>query len=169
MHRFQTVKTNLCKDCPRYTQKRCTPSDLGAYSHVDVLFVDVQPDSFAACNDAPFYGHGGKVIRTAIDSLRASKETYRELSLRYTYTVQCMDEKDENPSKAVLQHCRPLLLSTINSIPPKMVVAMGADTARQLGFKQPFNDIRGRVSQLPTNPSIPVFVTFGSKALLAKR
>lgn len=166
MFREQDPKPANCKDCPRFGQKRCSPSVL-TKDTVDVLFVGVQPDSFSAANNIPFYGHGGRVVKAAIASLAASTLAYEKLSLRFTYGVQCIGSDDASPSKKVMLHCHSFLMPTLLSVPPKVVIVMGTDALKQLGIKAAFKEVRGRFLPLPGKPEIPVLVTFGEDALLA--
>jgi uracil-DNA glycosylase len=170
MFREQSPKSQYCKDCLRYANKRCSPSELVS-SDVDILFIGVQPDTFSASNNIPFYGHGGAIIKKAVSDLTQKNLGYDALTLRHTYAVQCMGASGTDvgaPPKRVSLKCLPFLMPTILSAPPKVIIALGAEVLKQLGIKGSFNELRGKILPLPNNPTISVLVTFSEDALVAK-
>jgi len=166
MRRPQEPKGKPCKGCPRYDNKRCTPSSPNVSKPFDLLVIADQPDDKSGVNNMPFLGHAGRIVKTAITMLRQKPE-FKFVECRYTYAVQCMDEEDVAPNKEVLTACSTYLTSTIFSTRPKIIVAMGAAVMRQLGFKGKHRDARGKFFKHPKY-NAQVLVTFSQKALLAK-
>lgn len=165
MRRPQEPKGRLCKGCPRYDNKRCTPSSPNVSKPFDILVIADQPDDKSAVNNMPFLGHAGRIVKTAITMLR-QKQKYKFVECRYTYAAQCMDEDDTAPNKEVLTACGTYLTSTILSTRPKIIIAMGAAVMRQLGFKGKHKDARGKFFTHPKFDAL-ILVTFSQKALLA--
>ena len=161
------TKPQICKDCPRYENKRCGSG--GKSGHVQVLFIAEQPDDASAGagpSGIPFRGHGGKVIRSAIDYLQRQHAKYRSISIAFTYAAQCVSSDDSAPNKDVLHHCNPNLISTITQFEPEVIVALGSTALRQLGVKQQYSDSRNKFLKHYSYKA-PIFVSFSEKALLA--
>lgn len=160
--------TENCSTCPRYREKRCEPSHKTFSSlPVDVLFVSDQPDPLSASNNKPFYSRGGRIVQRAIEDLRVRKE-FNRINYQVIYAAQCMSLAEETPSKIVLDKCNPLMSSFIIGATPKVIIALGADAAKQLGLKDKHKDMRGKSIPYPNDKSIPVFVTFGERAMVAQ-
>lgn len=163
--RLQVKKNpHICKECPRFENKQCVPSDLPEGT-LDVLFVSDQPGAFSASNNQPMLDHSGRIIKTAIKMLQ-SLPRYENISVRYAYAVRCAPDDEEKPRKTIMDKCAPLLRSTIRGAPPKVIVALGATAAKQLGLKDKHKDLRGKLVHTSSFENTPVLVTFGERALL---
>lgn len=166
LHEAVEYKGQICNGCPRHASKRCGSSKIDA--EIDILFIAEQPDAPSVNNGIPFYGHGGRIVATALKSVLAVP-AYREIRYGFTYAVQCLSETEDEtatPNKTVLLQCKPYLQSTIERFKPKVIVAMGATVLRQLAVKQQYSDVRNRfVTHIAYNA--PIYTTFSDKALLA--
>ena len=164
--RMQVNKNpHVCGECPRFEARQCVPSNKPA-GGVDVLLVSDQPGTFSASNNEPFLDHSGQVVKTAL-KMYLESEQYSKIGIRYAYAVRCAAEtEDERPKAAIMERCRPLLLTTINSSPPKIIVALGALAAKQLGLKHSHKDMRGKILKSTLTGDVPVMVTFGERALM---
>ncbi len=165
--REQVLKAEGCKSCPRYLDSRCTAITFGRKAKADILFVCDQPDIMSAANNSPLLGHSGNIIKSALNMAAADNKAYAELNIAATYAVQCIDKKETNPSRLIMDKCKTYLEATINLHTPKIIVAMGATALKQLGVKDSFKDMRGRIVE-NNRFRIPIFVTFSDKALLAQ-
>lgn len=160
-------KGQICKGCPRYENRRCGSGDKSG--HVQVLFIAEQPDDISASTGTagtPFRGHGGKVVRSALDFLTRKHTKYAPITYAFTYAAQCVSLDDSAPNKEVLHHCQPNLQSVIKQFEPKVIVAMGATALRQLGVKQQYSDSRNKFLKHYSYEA-PIYVSFSEKALLA--
>lgn len=164
--RLQVKKNpHVCGECPRFEGRQCLPSNI-PHEGVDVLFVSDQPGTFSASNNEPFIDHGGRIIKTAVRMFK-DQDRYKQIGFRYAYAVRCAPEEEgDKPNKAVMTKCQPLLMTTIKTAPPKVIVALGAKAAKQLGFKEKHKDMRGKLLRNGQLGDIPVMVTFGERALL---
>ena len=169
----QQYDKKACKDCPRKEEARCarcTATDIPKGKSLDVLFIAEQPEWPSAENNAPFKGHGGRIVRKVINYLEETNSQYKDdLILGFTYAVQCLpreDEGDSSPSKVTLRNCERHLASYIQGRKPKIIISMGAVVTKQLGFKAKFKDVRGKILKMSTG--ISVMVTYAKKALVAQ-
>lgn len=161
------TKGQICKGCPRHENRRCGSGDKSG--HVQVLFIAEQPDDISASTGpagTPFRGHGGKVVRAALDFLTRKHTKYAPITYAFTYAAQCVSLDDSAPNKEVLHHCQPNVQSVIKQFEPKVIVAMGATALRQLGVKQQYSDSRNKFLKHYSYEA-PIYVSFSEKALLA--
>jgi len=161
---FAIPKGQLCEGCPRFDLPRCgvTPTQ----GKVHVLFVGDQPDDMSASKNYAFGGHGGRIVQTAIHHLTQSNANYRGLNLAFTYAVQCASPDNTPPDKVSLKQCNPHLHSTIQRMKPTVIVAMGAQALKQLGFRQMFSEVQHKFLKHFLY-EMPIFVSFSEKALIA--
>lgn len=133
----------------------------------DVLIIGDQPDEKSAINNVPFYGHGGAVLRKALDAVRnTDKLAFTQVDVRQIYAVQCMDPDDSPANKQVLAQCSTFMLSLIRAWKPKVILALGSVALRQLGLKIQFKDARGK-QYVHSDSNTPIIVSFSEKALVA--
>lgn len=165
--REQVDKAESCKSCPRYADSRCTAITFNRKTKADILLVCDQPDLLSAANNSPLLGHSGNVIKSALQMAATDNPEHAALVVAATYAVQCIDKKETNPSRLIMDKCKTYLEATISSHSPKIIVAMGATALKQLGIKDSFKDMRGRIVEA-NRFKIPIFVTFSDKALLAQ-
>jgi len=157
-------KGQLCTGCVRYDNNRCGSGT--KQGHVDVLFIAEQPDETSATANVPLTGQAGKVVRSALWGLQNSNAQYKNISVGFTYAVQCQSSTDTAPGKEVLHQCLPHMQSTIKQYNPKVIVALGATALRQLGTRQKYSELRNRFIEHYAY-SAPIYVSFSEKALLA--
>lgn len=161
---FAMPKGQLCEGCPRFDLPRCgvTPTQ----GKVHVLFVGDQPDDMSASKNYAFGGHGGRIVQTAIHHLTQGNANYRGLNLAFTYAVQCASPDNSPPDKVSLKQCNPHLHSTIQRMKPNVIVAMGAQALKQLGFRQMFSEVQHKFLKHFLY-EMPIYVSFSEKALIA--
>jgi DNA polymerase I-like protein with 3'-5' exonuclease and polymerase domains len=123
-----------------------------------------------------FDDDAGKVIRSAMEDMRGSREVYRNLRVRYTYGVRCAIE---NPNKKVINSCRTPLNDEISRVMadrqllgktgPLVIIACGTNALKSLGMNvQSFDEAQGRVYDIKVNGhDVSIVVTMSMKAVAA--
>lgn len=92
----------------------------------------------------PFRGASGMLLDRLLSSVGIERE-----EVYLTTLVKCRPPEDRPPRPAEINACRPYLLSQLEAIDPKVVVAMGDLASRNLtGRKEAVSRIRGRAIPL---------------------
>jgi DNA polymerase I-like protein with 3'-5' exonuclease and polymerase domains len=168
------LKAQGCRTCPRGASGyRCIASNAappGPASEKSILWVYTQPEPVDIAAPEPgTTGSTYSVMRTALAQLYREKPERRRSHIRITYAAQCVPEaEDEKPSAATLQHCQPLLQSVVYQTGPSLIVAFGSHALKQLGIKEKWSDMRGRILEPDiTGLKAPLLVTFSERAVAA--
>jgi uracil-DNA glycosylase family 4 len=171
-------KGMACSGCALERKGRVSGS--GAPGEVDIMFVSESPSSWSVNNKEVFYGRGGRIIRQTWKDLRILDEKsggqLRMKSMRKwdTYAVQCQVEEGRDQSatvpKAVIDRCSVYLRSAIKNKRPKVIVVMGTNALKALGYKgDKFMEARGRLLEMEiAGHRVKVIPTFSTKHLMAK-
>lgn len=167
------LKAQGCRTCPRGASGyRCIASNPAPPGATDknILWVYTQPEPVdIAASEPGITGSTYSVMRTALAQLYREKPERRRSHIRITYAAQCVPEvEDEKPSAATLQHCQPLLESVVRQTGPSLIVAFGSHALKQLGIKEKWSDMRGRILEPDiTGLKAPLLVTFSERAVTA--
>lgn len=166
-----TLKDQGCRTCPRGASGyRCIASQPAPGDATTVLWVYTQPEPVdIAANEPGTTGPTYSVMRTALAQLYREKPERRKKHIRVTYAAQCVPEiPDEKPTAAVLQSCNHLVHRVITQTGPGLIVAFGSVALKQLGVKDKWNDVKGRVLEPEdTGLAAPLLVTFSERAVTA--
>ena len=171
----EPVKPNACcVDCPREKATTTHP-----YVHVPTTILP--HSALIIITEAPIcnrYGvtssqyddDCGKIIKRAVADLRRL-EKYRDLAISYTYAVSCTsNQTDTSPPKAVLQHCKTVLLEALSGVITQPVfLTLGMAVLRELGIKvSNLKEMQGRLlpAQTVGNLVADVVVTVSTKQLI---
>lgn len=129
----------------------------------DVLFVGGFPLDMDIRYGA-FMGKNSALLRHVVERMR--KTMNLNLIADYTYACQCQPEFDHKAKKfcidaKVFSRCAIILKNRIDWNRPKVIVAMGADALKALGFKDKPADLRGGIFSFDSDGiKIPVVATF---------
>ena len=157
-------KSRHCVNCPLREQ----PGILQQYAYKpDILFVGGFPVD-TDIKRGPFSGRSSSLLRLLVRELRREFDSMNENALRldYAYACQCAPVYDEalrkfNITAETIQHCSLILKQRIDHTHPKVIVALGGDALKGLGFKMQPRDMRGGIYNFESNGvKIPVVVTF---------
>lgn len=130
-HRFDTCLKSVCE---------VTGSDDG--SSVDVLFVSDLPDDFkVAKSTTPFTGASGQLFRRVMAAANFGRS--------YAITSLCRFKSNAPPTPAEIGNCLEFLHRDIQTLKPKIVVALGATALKILYGKDDvkISKVRGRKFQ----------------------
>lgn len=181
--RSNAMKFPACVSCPRAEVGTFHPGDalvLGTratqHEPCEILFVFSQPDfgsrergTGRPVGLAGLPGDMRSAFQRAITEITREIPTFGNRTISVAYSAMCSSPiEDDKPSAAVLHACRPNLFDQIAHMNPKMIIACGSASLKQLGVQQGFNNVRGRVLEPDvTALPAPLFVTFSEKAIAA--
>ena len=101
----------------------------------------------------PFVGRAGQLLTKMIEAMG-----YRRAEVYIANVVKCRPPENRNPEPDEIAQCEPFLFRQIETIKPKVVVALGAFAAKTLLRTQdPISRLRGRVFDYHGAKLIPTF------------
>lgn len=149
-----------CAECPLNERPRM-PQDF--VNNPDILFVGGFPLDMDIRYGA-FMGKNSALLRRVVEQIRKTRQ--ETLRIVYTYACQCSPAYDAklkkfNINAEIFSHCSVLLKTQIDRTCPKVIVAMGGDALKALGFKEKPADMRGGIFSFHAScGKIPVVATF---------
>lgn len=174
-----------CVDCPAFKGTHYFADSEGDGAP-DILVVGDSPQPPPLLQIATLYEErfshrtfdddAGRVVRSAIEDMKRSKDSYENLRVRYTYGVRCAFE---NPNKKVINACRTPLNDEIARVMadrqligrtgPLVILACGTNALKSLGISaQSFEEVQGRTYDVKVNGyDVSIVVTMSLKAVAA--
>jgi len=140
---------------------RCKLSTLGRRQVVfgvgnpdaDLMFVGEAPGADEDVQGEPFVGRAGQLLTKMIEAMG-----FRRGDVYIANVVKCRPPGNRNPEPDEIESCEPFLFRQIETIRPKVIVALGAFAARTLLKTQdPISRLRGRVYDYHGAKLIPTF------------
>ena len=99
----------------------------------------------------PFVGRAGQLLTKIIEAIELTRD-----DVYIANVVKCRPPENRNPEPDEIATCEPFLFRQVQSIKPKVIVALGTFAARTLlRTTEPISKLRGR------------FYTYGDAALMA--
>ena len=108
----------------------------------DIVIVGDSPGGQDLMPQQPFVGLPGQILNAVVDSIGYSRST-----TFITNACRCLINKDDDSIKIqneALRNCRGKLVKAIQTVKPKVVIAMGAVALKQLTGMQKITENRGR-------------------------
>ena len=136
------VRANL-GDCVR-----CKLSGLGRRQIVfgvgnpnaDLMFVGEAPGADEDVQGEPFVGRAGQLLTKIIEAMGLRREDVYIANL-----IKCRPPGNRNPEADEMEQCEPFLFRQIETIKPKVIVALGKFAAQSLlRTTDPITRLRGR-------------------------
>lgn len=147
----------ICAECPLnnrpHVRQDCLPG-------IGVLFLGAHP-MVQDARHGPFMSKSGALLRQIVNNINREKITHD-----YAYVCQCVPEFDVTTKKALInaeiyQRCSLIIKDRIERQKPKVLVAMGADVLKVLGFKEKASNLRGGIYEYHANDcNIPIVATY---------
>jgi DNA polymerase len=140
---------------------RCKLSTLGRRQVVfgvgnpnaDLMFVGEAPGADEDVQGVPFVGRAGQLLTKMIEAMGFARD-----DVYIANVVKCRPPENRNPEPDEIDRCEPFLFRQIDTIKPKVIVALGAFAARTLLRSQdPISRLRGRVYDYHGAKLIPTF------------
>ncbi len=109
----------------------------------DLMFVGEAPGADEDIQGEPFVGRAGQLLTKIIEAIGLSRA-----DVYIANVLKCRPPGNRNPEPAEVSSCRPFLSRQIDSIRPKVIVALGTFAAHTLlETDVPISRLRGRVHE----------------------
>jgi DNA polymerase len=108
--------------------------------HAELMFVGEGPGADEDAQGEPFVGRAGQLLNNMIRAMGIRRE-----DVYIANVVKCRPPGNRTPERDECETCSPFLMRQIAAIKPKVVVALGAVSARNLlAINAPMSELRGR-------------------------
>ena len=140
---LQAIRDDLGADCTR-----CKLHALGRKQVVfgvgnpnaDLMFVGEAPGADEDIQGEPFVGRAGQLLTKIIEAIDLKRE-----DVYIANVIKCRPPGNRNPEPDEVEQCEPFLFRQIDTIKPKVIVALGKFAAQcLLRTTDPITRIRGR-------------------------
>jgi DNA polymerase len=140
---LSALKTEIGPDCTR-----CKLHSLGRRQVVfgvgnpnaDLMFVGEAPGADEDIQGEPFVGRAGQLLTKIIEAIGMTRS-----DVYIANVIKCRPPQNRNPEPDEVMQCEPFLFRQIDTIQPKVIVALGKFAAQSLlKTTDPITRIRGR-------------------------
>jgi DNA polymerase len=122
-------------------------------ANADLMFVGEAPGADEDDQGVPFVGRAGQLLTKMIEAMGFGRE-----DVYIANVVKCRPPENRNPEPDEIDSCEPFLFRQIETIKPKVIVALGAFAAKTLlRSQEPISKLRGRVYDYHGAQLIPTF------------
>ena len=123
-------------------------------SDAELMFVGEAPGRDEDREGIPFVGRAGQLLTNIIEAIGEQRD-----NVYIANVIKCRPPKNRNPEPEEVQTCEPFLFSQIDSVKPRIIVALGSFAFRTLlsGDKTPISRARGHVYDFRGAKLIPTF------------
>jgi uracil-DNA glycosylase family 4 len=119
----------------------------------DLMFVGEAPGYDEDVQGEPFVGRAGQKLTQIIQAIGLRRE-----DVYIANVIKCRPPGNRNPELDEVATCEPFLFQQIDSIRPKVIVALGTFAARSLlKTDDPISRLRGRVYMYRGAKLVPTF------------
>ena len=150
------IRNDLGPDCTR-----CKLHTLGRTQVVfgvgnpsaDLMFVGEGPGADEDIQGEPFVGRAGQLLTKIIEAIGLKRE-----DVYIANVIKCRPPGNRNPESDEVEQCEPFLFRQIDTIKPKVIVALGKFAAQcLLRTNDPITRIRGREFKYRDAVLIPTY------------
>jgi DNA polymerase len=140
---LDAIRVDLGPDC-----RRCKLHTLGRRQVVfgvgnpsaDLMFVGEAPGADEDIKGEPFVGRAGQLLTKIIEAIGLSRT-----DVYIANVIKCRPPGNRNPEPDEVERCEPFLFRQIDTIKPKVIVALGKFAAQSLlRTTEPITRLRGR-------------------------
>jgi len=119
----------------------------------DLMFVGEAPGADEDLQGIPFVGRAGQLLTKIIEAIGLTRD-----QVYIANVIKCRPPENRNPDPDEVETCEPFLFQQIDSIQPKVIVALGTFAAKTLLKTQDsISRLRGRVYDYRGAKLIPTF------------
>lgn len=119
----------------------------------DILFIGEAPGRNEDIQGLPFVGDAGKLLDKILHAMGLSRSEVYIANI-----LKCRPPGNRNPSPEEIMNCYPYLLRQIDSIRPKIIVALGYVSAKTLlKTKLPMGQLRGNFYDFRNTVVLPTY------------
>jgi uracil-DNA glycosylase len=110
----------------------------------DLMFVGEAPGHDEDAQGIPFVGRAGQLLTKIIEAIGLKRD-----DVYIANVIKCRPPENRNPEPDEVATCQPFLFRQIESIAPRVIVALGSFAAKTLlSTEAPISRLRGRVYDL---------------------
>ena len=110
----------------------------------DLMFVGEAPGHDEDLQGIPFVGRAGQLLTKIIEAIGLTRD-----EVYIANVIKCRPPENRNPEPDEVATCQPFLFRQIESIAPRVIVALGSFAAKTLlSTEAPISRLRGRVYDL---------------------
>jgi uracil-DNA glycosylase len=121
--------------------------------NADLMFVGEAPGADEDIQGIPFVGRAGQLLTKIIEAIGLTRD-----DVYIANVIKCRPPGNRNPDPDEVDTCEPFLFRQIDSIKPKVIVALGTFAAKALLKTQdPISRLRGREYDYRGATLIPTF------------
>jgi DNA polymerase len=119
----------------------------------DLMFVGEAPGADEDVQGIPFVGRAGQLLTKIIEAIGLTRD-----EVYIANVIKCRPPGNRNPDPDEVETCEAFLFRQIDSIKPKVIVALGTFAAKALLKTQdPISRLRGRIYEYRGAKLIPTF------------
>ena len=119
----------------------------------DLMFIGEAPGRDEDIQGIPFVGRAGQLLTKMIEAIGYTRET-----VYIANVIKCRPPENRNPDPDEVAACEPFLFRQVESIQPKVIVALGTFAAQALlRSQESISRMRGRVYLYGGAKLIPTF------------
>jgi DNA polymerase len=108
--------------------------------NADLMFVGEAPGADEDMQGEPFVGRAGQLLTKIIEAIGMTRQ-----DVYIANVIKCRPPQNRNPEPDEVEQCEPFLFRQIETIKPKVIVALGKFAAQSLlKSTDPITRIRGR-------------------------
>lgn len=142
-----------CTRCKLHTLGRQMIVFGSGNPNADLMFVGEAPGSDEDEQGVPFVGRAGQLLTKIIEAIGLTRD-----DVYIANVIKCRPPGNRNPEPDEVATCEPFLFQQIDSIKPKVIVALGTFAAHTLlKTDVPISRIRGRLHDYRGAQLIPTF------------
>jgi uracil-DNA glycosylase family 4 len=121
--------------------------------NAELMFVGEAPGADEDAQGVPFVGRAGQLLTRMIEAMGLARD-----EVYIANVLKCRPPGNRNPEPDEIERCEPFLFRQLESVQPKVVIALGAFAARTLlKTDAPISRLRGRVHHFRGVKLIPTF------------
>ncbi len=121
--------------------------------NADLMFVGEAPGHDEDVQGEPFVGRAGQLLTKIIEAIGLKRE-----DVYIANVIKCRPPENRNPEPDEVESCEPFLFRQVETIRPKVIVALGTFAAKALlKTQEPISKLRGRIYKYGHARLIPTF------------
>jgi DNA polymerase len=121
--------------------------------NADLMFVGEAPGRDEDVQGIPFVGRAGQKLTQIIEAIGLKRD-----DVYIANVIKCRPPENRNPEPDEVEQCEPFLFRQVDTIKPKVIVALGTFAARSLlKTTDPISRLRGRVYDYRGAKLVPTF------------
>lgn len=152
---LQSIREDIgdCSRCKLATLGRRQVVFGAGNPNADLMFVGEAPGADEDVQGVPFVGRAGQLLTKMIEAMGFARD-----DVYIANVVKCRPPENRNPEPDEIERCEPFLFRQIETIQPKVIIALGAFAAKTLlRSPDPISKLRGRVFDYHGAQLIPTF------------